>query len=526
MSDYLANLPRDLYTAEQVRLMDKIAIQQFAIPGFKLMQTAAAVCFNCLLDKWPQTRHVQVFAGAGNNAGDGYLLAAIAKEQGLSTEVIYLSDPSKLTADAKLAWQYAVDQQVSMTAFAYFDPEHEKDHAHPVIVDALFGIGLDRIVSGDYADAIAFINSAQRPVLAIDIPSGLNANTGKCMGVTVVASVTVTFIGLKQGLLTHQAADFVGELIYHNLDVPDRVFSGDSSHAATAQRIDIHSSNRLLVPRAAASHKGSHGHVLIIGGDFTFGGAVIMAAEAALRSGAGLVSVITRSCHRPALLARRPEVMVLGSEDECPQIDSLLTRASVIVIGPGLGRSDWARGLMQKALAIQIASAIPLVLDADALHLLAEKREQGSSVSGTGIKRDNWILTPHPGEAAALLGATASEIQEDRFAAVRQLNNDWGGVCLLKGSGSLICNTENSRQNVFLCSEGNAGMASAGMGDVLSGIVGGLVAQGLSLQQSLCVAACIHGEAADLCMNASGQRGMLATDLMPFIRDLINPARK
>ena len=524
MSDYRTRLPRDLYTAAEVRLLDKITIEQFGIPGFTLMQSAASIAFNKLMEKWPQTRHVQVFAGAGNNAGDGYLLASLAKVQGLSTEVITLSDPEKLQGDAKLAAQWAVKQQVVITHFSDFDVEHEKDHAHPVVVDALLGIGLDRKVTGNYAKAIEFINKADRPVLAIDIPSGLSADTGACLGVAVKANVTVTFIGLKQGLLTNQAGDYVGELIFHRLDVPDQVFTSESSPKPAAQRIDINSTSAMLAPREAASHKGSHGHVLVIGGDSSFGGAVIMAAEAAVRSGAGLVSVITRSAHRPALLARRPEVMVLGTEDDNTNIDDLISKATTIVIGPGLGRGSWARCLMQKALYAQIAADKPLVIDADALHLLAEKREQGSAEKGTGIKRDNWILTPHPGEAAALLNRSISEIQGDRYAAVRQLNATWGGACLLKGSGSLICTAEKSQQKLFLCSEGNAGMATGGMGDVLSGIVGSLVAQGNSLESSLCAGVCIHGEAADLSMQADGQRGMAATDLMLFIRQLVNPA--
>ena len=523
MNDFKSRLPRDLYTAEQVRVLERIAIEEFAISGFTLMQTAASAAFTKLIEEWPQVRHVQVFAGSGNNAGDGYLVASLAIEQGLSAEVIALSDPDKLQGDARLAAEWATKQQVSIRPFSDFDIAHEREHPHCVVVDAMLGTGLNRKVAGDYAKAIEFINGAGRAVLAIDIPSGLSADTGACLGVTVSADVTLTFIGLKQGLLTHQAGDYVGELIYHDLDIPDRVFTCESSPQPTAKRIDINSTTALLAPRAIASHKGSHGHVLVIGGNTRFGGAVSMAAEAALRSGAGLVSVITRSCHRPALLARRPEVMVLGTEDEGANLDELISRVSTIVIGPGLGRDDWARGLMQKALSAQISQAIPLILDADALHLLAEKREQGAATKGTGIKRDNWILTPHPGEAAVLLNSSISEVQSDRFQAVAQLHDTWGGSCLLKGSGSLICTGEKQQQNIFLSSEGNAGMATAGMGDVLSGIVGGLVAQGISLQGSLCAGVCIHGEAADLSMQENGQRGRVATDLMSYIRQLVNP---
>lgn len=525
MTDFLSRLPRNLYTTEQVRLLDKIAIEEFKIPGFDLMRTAAGVAFNALLEKWPQTRHVQVFAGSGNNAADGYIVAGLAKEQGLSAEVIHLSDPEKLIGDARQAWQWAVQQNVTMTAFADFDTEHENSHAHPVTVDALLGTGLSRAVGGDYARAIEFINATDRPVLAIDIPSGLSADTGQGLGIAVVADITVTFIGLKQGLLTNEAGDFVGELIYHDLNVPKKVFNSEASPTHSALRIDINSTTAYFMPRKASSHKGSHGHVVLIGGDYSFGGAIIMAAEAAQRSGAGLVSVITRSSHRSALLSRRPEVMVLGTEDENADLQSLLARATVIVIGPGLGRGQWARNLMQLALSAQLSKSIPVVIDADALHLLAEKKQQGTVAKGSGIKRDNWILTPHPGEAAVLLDSTVSEIQRDRFETVRQLNSIWGGVCLLKGNGSLVCSDKGGHKNVFLCSEGNAGMATAGMGDVLSGITGAFLAQGLGLEQSLCAAVCVHGEAADLSVQVNGQRGMAATDLMPFIRELVNPTR-
>lgn len=523
MTDSSSRLPRDLYTADQVQKLDRIAIDQFGVSGFKLMQTAAAVVFDALLEHWPQTRYLQVFAGSGNNAGDGYIVAGLAVEQGMSVEIIQVGDPQKLEGDALEAWRWAQQRKVSAVSLADFTAEPRQDHSHCIIVDALFGTGLNREVGGDYRTAIDYINGSDCPVVSIDIPSGLSADTGKSLAATVVADQTVTFIGMKQGLLTNRGRDFVGELIYHSLDVPDEVFTSDSSPVPSATRIDINYASRFLLPRARSSHKGSHGHVVVIGGDYGFGGAAIMAAEAAQRSGAGLVSVITRSSHRPAMLARRPEVMVLGCEDEGAQVDDLLARASVVVIGPGLGRGQWARQLLRAALSTQLANNTPLVVDADALHLLSELRHTISRV-----KRENWILTPHPGEAAALLDCPVAEIQDDRFAAVRELNRNWGGACLLKGSGSLICTDasppSSPRQQLFLCSEGNAGMASAGMGDVLSGIVGGLVAQGLSLQESLCSAVCIHGEAADLSMQESGQRGMVATDLFHFIRQLVNPA--
>jgi len=338
------------------------------------------------------------------------------------------------------------------------------------------------------------------------------------MGEAVHADCTVTFIGMKQGLLTGRAGNYVGKLLFSDLDVPEQVYADADAPDPEAIRIDIHSAARHLGGRMPASHKGDFGHVLVIGGDYGFGGAALLAAEAAQRAGAGLVSVLTRSQHRSAILARRPELMVHGTEDENANAEALINRATVIVVGPGLGTGDWSRAQLQLALAAQLSRGIPLVVDADALSLLAERQ-----TDKTQIKRDNWILTPHPGEAARLLHCETADISNDRFAAVRSMQHQWGGCCLLKGHGSLIA-TGVDGVATFLCSEGNAGMASGGMGDVLSGLVAGLVAQGLSLDRALRAGVCIHGEAADLAAE-SGQRGTIATDLLPYIRQLVNANR-
>ncbi|MBT3860280.1 MAG: NAD(P)H-hydrate dehydratase [Gammaproteobacteria bacterium] len=522
MSDFSNRLPRDLYRAAQVQQLDQVAIKDFGIPGFKLMQTAGAACFDTLMEAWPQTRHLLVFCGAGNNAGDGYIIAGLAKEQGIAAEVVQLSPGQNLKGDAATAWQWALEKQVLTLTLSDLIKRQDSIHANTVLVDALFGTGLDREVEGEYASAIEFINQSDSPVLAVDIPSGLSADTGRALGRAVVADITVTFIGLKQGLLTNSGRDYIGQLIYHDLDVPPEIFHSESSPTASAQRIDINYALQFLRPRASSSHKGNHGHVVLIGGDYSYGGAILMAAEAAQRSGAGLVSVITRSAHRPAILARRPELMVMGTEDEGFHPDSmvgLLERADALVLGPGLGRGQWSQQLFQAALAVQSAGDIPLVIDADGLQLLADKGSPNAR-----LKRDNWILTPHPGEASILLGVSSEEIQRDRFESVSRLQKKWGGACLLKGSGSLICTQEEGEQKLFLCSEGNPGMASGGMGDVLSGVIAGLLANEMSLEDSLCCAVCIHGEAADLSAQELGAKGMAASDLFKYIRQLINPS--
>ena len=335
MTNFANALPRRLYRAAQIQQLDRVVIEEFSITGFRLMQTAGAAAFNALLEQWPRVKRLLVFTGAGKNGGDGYIVAGLAKDFGMMVEIIQVGERAKCTGDAKQAFEWAEKQQVTMTSFADFQQQESVDYSHTIMVDALLGTGLNREVTGEYKLAIERINSAGYPVLAIDIPSGLNADTGRAMGAAVNADLTVTFIGLKQGLLTGQGRDFVGILIFNDLDVPDEVYSHSSSPSPAAQRIDINYASKFLASRPHSSHKGDYGHVVIVGGNYGYGGAALMAAEAAQRSGAGLVSVITRSAHRPAFLGKCPEIMMFGTEDEDAPVDELLAKASVIVIGPG-----------------------------------------------------------------------------------------------------------------------------------------------------------------------------------------------
>lgn len=273
----------------------------------------------------------------------------------------------------------------------------------------------------------------------------------------------------------------------------------------------------LLQPRAADSHKGDFGHVLVVGGDRGMGGAVAMAGEAAARSGAGLTSVATRPEHVPALVARRPELMARGI-DSGEELVGLLERATVVVLGPGLGQGDWSRNLLTSALTRAAACDLPVVLDADALNWLAKD----PSLLPQALE-GKCLLTPHPGEAARLLGIERDAVNADRPAAAQALQRKFGGAAVLKGSGTLVCYARGERIHVEACGHGNPGMASGGMGDVLSGVLGALLAQGYSLADSARLGVCIHSKAADLAAEAGGQRGLLATDLLPSIRRLLNP---
>lgn len=299
----------------------------------------------------------------------------------------------------------------------------------------------------------------------------------------------------------------------------------DDTPSPATQLLTYEDLRDLLGPRSRTAHKGDFGHVVVIGGDTGYGGAALMAAEAAARSGAGLISVATHPTHLNSFLARRPELMVQGITAD-HQVAGLLQRASVIVLGPGLGQSDWSKGLFKHVIAHARQHATPMLLDADALNLLsqanvAEGEKKAHSLITTAYEQ--WILTPHPGEAARLLGTNTQQINQSREQSARALQTRYGGVSVLKGAGSLVAYQNKQQQQLARCDLGNPGMASGGMGDVLSGLIGGLLAQGFSLSDAARIGVCIHAMSADQCAAEAGERGMLASDLMPWIRRLVNP---
>lgn len=483
-------LPYKLYSAEQIRRAEGIVIEEGKISGLQLMCRAGEAAFASLQRRWPEYRQITVFCGVGNNGGDGFVIARLALLAGYQVRLYCSVDRVRLKGDALLACQDFLEAGGGVSGFAKGKP------IEGVVVDALLGTGLTRVVNNEFAEIIAAINTANCPVLAVDLPSGLHADTGCVMGCAVRADLTITFIGLKCGLFTGQAADYRGEIECADLDLPETVFAQFVPHAVLIN-------TKPLPVRSRSAHKGNFGHVLLIGGNAGFAGAIRLAGEAALRSGAGLVSIATRPQHSALLNLGRPELMCHGVEDD-ERITTLLAKASVIVIGPGLGQDDWANSLFAHALQ----SHKVCVVDADALNLLACNPQH----------RSNWILTPHPGEAARLLDCTTVEIGFDRFAAVSALQAKFGGVAVLKGAGSLIADGNM----IHVATTGNPGMASGGMGDVLAGLMGGLLAQGLSLTDAAQLAVHIHGLAADRHAAEFGERGLLASDLLSKLRELLN----
>lgn len=499
---YTSLWPRALYRAEDVRELDSIAINRFGIPGFTLMSSAGLAAFQLLQDRWPNAKSIEVFCGIGNNGGDGFIIASLAKRSGLQVKVILVGDVAKLKGDALLAYQQSQSDQIEIMPFDV-NSMVEAD----VVVDALLGTGLSGAVRGDYLLAISAINRAHLPVLGIDIPSGLCADTGRVLGTATRCAATITFIGMKRGLLTHQGADCTGDLLFAGLNVPAAVYDQVEAGCLQVQASDM---QRNVKPRPRNTHKGNCGHVLIVGGDYGMAGAAVMAAEAAARSGAGFVSVVTREEYVLPIISRRPEVMVKGCA-EGDDISDLLEKATVIVAGPGLGRGSWGAFLLEQVLESDKA----VVLDADGLNYLSVLAEQEPE----RVRRGNWVLTPHPGEAARLLGISSKDIQDERFAHVVALQQRYAGAVILKGNGTLIAGGGGP---LHLVTTGNPGMASGGMGDVLSGVVGGLLAQGLALETAAMLGAWVHGAAADKAVETEGERGLLATDLLPFIRRGIN----
>ena len=488
-----------LYTAAQTRELDRLAIEEYGIPGIHLMSRAGQAAFQSLLQQWPQPERLHVFCGTGNNAGDGFVVAQLAQARGLPVTIYQLGDAGRIKGDALLARRFAERAGVEIKPW-----NDTLELERGVIVDGLLGTGFSGKPRPPYAAAIAAIGASNLPVLALDIPSGLCADSGAVTGAAVRADRSITFIAHKRGMWTGAGPEYCGQIEYCDLEAPAEIFSRVKSQSAL---LSLEALLAELPRRPRDAHKGQFGSVLVIGGDTGMGGAVLMAAEASARCGAGLVSAATRPEHVSALLARRPEVMARGVHNG-HGLKQMLEAASVAVAGPGLGQSPWSEQLLHAA----VASGKPLVVDADALNLLAQGRVAPDT------RRDHWILTPHPGEAARLLGSDSASVQSDRFGAVTELQRRYGGVVVLKGAGSLIAGPGGQ---ILLSRYGNPGMASGGMGDVLSGVLAGLLAQHLQPLTAACLGVCLHGRAAEMAASR-GERGLLATDLMEPLQNLLN----
>jgi NAD(P)H-hydrate epimerase len=490
-------LPTAIYSARQIRELDEYAIRVLGIPGYVLMKRAGEASLRIMRTRWPRAHLVVIVCGAGNNGGDGYVLARFAQAAGLDVRVVAAVDPARLGGDARRAFDDFTASNGHIQPFAPGCLAQAE-----LVVDALLGTGLAGPVRPELAAVIAEIAAAGHPVLALDIPSGLSGDSGLPQGSAVRADCTITFIGLKTGLYLGDGPDYCGTVFFDDLEVvpPEPA----AAFAPKLQRILESEIAQALPRRARSSHKGTFGRVLIIGSGPGMPGATRLAGEAALRVGAGLVTVAVAPQSMQAVASGRPELIVHALE-EPGDLAELVARADVVAIGPGLGRDLWAREVLRHA----VATDGPLIADADALNLLAE---------GAAVRHANWILTPHPGEAGRLLGCDTATVQADRLGALDRLVGRSGGIVVLKGAGSLI---GAPGKVAAICERGNPGMAAPGMGDVLTGAIAGILAQVGDPWVAARVAVLAHAMAGDA-EARNGERGVLASDVARELRSWVN----
>jgi len=504
-----------VYSAKQVLENEANVAQSQNIALFELMQSAGAAVFEQLLLSWPDVKNILVLCGKGNNGGDGFILALLAHQKNIKANVLLTCSVSDLKGDALLAYQMMKSAGVVISYDNIASSENSqgianiKNFSGEVIVDALFGIGFTGQLSSSLVAVVKEVNHQDAKVIAIDVPSGLCATTGQVQGdcvaeQAIIAELTVTFIVYKQGLLTGQAANFVGKLLLAPLEV-NKAFT---RQIKTETYFSKFSFPLHLPKRSPASHKGDSGLLLTIGGGVGMPGAIRLSSEAALRCGVGLVSVSCHQKNQGLVVNGRPELMLAPTTSILLAQSKQFKKAKGYLIGPGLGQDNEALQLFKLTCESSRINNKFIVVDADALNLLSQNKQN----------YDNWVLTPHPKEAASLLHCDVAAIEADRFSAVRAIANRYGGVCLLKGAGTLI----SDGKSVFINNSGNAGMASGGMGDVLSGIISALVLQSDSIFYATCLAAYIHGASADIIASSNGQRGLLASDLFVPLQQLFN----
>ena len=480
-----------VHTGAETRAFDRRAMADLSIPGIRLMLRAGRATFNILRDRWPAAASITVVCGTGNNAGDGYVVAGLAKDAGLAVQLVEVGDPARIAGDVRTARRFACERLGETSGDSW-------PCRGDVVVDALLGTGASGPLRVPCQDAAARINAAGKPVLAVDAPTGVDADTGGLLGDPPVrADLTITFVALKLGLVTGDGVDYVGDLRLDDLGIAPPADTEAGVRVAAGAGLEA-------LARLPGAHKGDFGRLLIVGGDDDMGGAVLLAGEAALRAGAGSITIATRGAHRPAILARRPELMTRAI-DSPADVEQSARSATVIVVGPGLGRGAWSRDVLGRC----VAAGRPLVVDADALSILAA----GDAAPALGELPKGSILTPHPGEAGRLLGTDVATVQRARPASAAALSAN-GAVAVLKGAGTLIAEDGALRA---ICLKGNPHMATPGSGDVLSGVIGALRARGLAAAEAAELGVWLHARAGDEAA-AGCESALPASDLAAALR--------
>ena len=499
-----------LYTASETRKIDNLAIKEKGISGYSLMQMAAEFTLDVILREFSPVEELIIFCSKGKNSGDGFLLGSFAKEFGLEVTIVMSNTSNVIKGVSRKAFEEMKDSKVKIISTKSVEKLKVSNKA--VIVDALIGTGLKGNLRKNIKESILALNKlgVKLPVLSLDIPSGINPDTGDADDIAVYADITATFVAQKRGCFTSVGKKFSGEIIYSDLEIPKNLFSKITS---TSYVVDYEDSISKVVYREQDAHKGHFGNVVIVGGDRGLGGAGLLSSRAAVYSGAGLTSLVTRPEHVSASLVSCPEVMVKGV-DSGQDLEEHLVKPDVIAIGPGLGQSAWSEQMIQRVFWEAEKRDISVIMDADALNLLTKLK-----LSSNLPKR--LILTPHPGEASRLLNTSVAVIESNRFTAAAKIQKKFNATVVLKGSGTVICHKSGGTQKWGICDSGNPGMATGGMGDVLTGIIAGLLAQGLTLKEAAEAGVDLHAKAADQASLEFGEAGLTSNDVINELRYLL-----
>lgn len=502
-----------LVTADEMRAMDRRTIDEFGMPGRVLMENAGRGAVEFLRQQFPDLaeRHVAVAAGRGNNGGDGHVIARGLAQRDIAVTVYLLAEKNQVSGEA--ADNLALLERMGVPVVEVpdadaFDSAKASMRRHDLWVDAILGTGLKSEVRGFFRDVIEFINNSEHPVFAVDVPSGLNSDTGQVCGTCVRASATATFAFAKTGHFIYPGAWLRGTLHIVDIGIPPHI----AAEVAPKQFLLTQSWVRgVFRPRSPDIHKGRTGHLLVVAGSPGKTGAASMSAMSAMRSGAGLVTLAVPAALNPVLETLLTEVMTVPLEDQGSGLLKSSARETLLelteskaclALGPGIGKSEGAREIVY---ALVSESRIPLVVDADGLNLLA------GDISVLGRRKFPTILTPHPGEMARLIDRSVKEIQTDRVGTARRFAETHRVHLVLKGANTVVAHPDGS---TYINPTGNAGMASGGMGDVLTGLIAGFLTQGHSPEAAANAAVYLHGAAADSLAAAMGPYGYIATDVM------------
>ena len=485
------------YSAQQIRDFEKSI---FIDPGddLKLMKKAAKDSVSWLFKKFPQHSFI-VLCGPGNNGGDGFYIALELKRLRLKVALIdVLSDKKK----SNLCAQAYIDAS-GLNFITNTELKAAKEDS--VIVDSILGTG-GRAGLDPRIEEVIDISERFQHRVSIDMPTGIDASSGKMIGKCFRPHATITFIALKIGQLINQGKIYSGDIVLQTLDVKMKNDIEPIAEILTVQNI-----RSLLPKRKKDAHKGSHGKLLIVAGDEGYGGAGTLTSETAMKTGTGLVKLLTRERYVAPNLARNPEIMVLGG-DNAQDLESQFPWADIFVCGPGMFQNYWSEQLLYKLIEYAQLNHIPTLLDAGALRLLSME------VFAELALPENLIITPHPGEAASLLNMSVAEVQEDRLQAAKDLHSKFGGTVVLKGHGAVIYDGHTCH----ICLVGGPELAVAGSGDVLSGLIGSLLSQGLKPKDAAISGVALHSAAGHQFTQNTGMIGLAASELVPLIRNLLN----